>query len=395
MTTPTSCPRLPLPPRSPAARYCHRCGRAVTSGVGERGPWIVAWALVLVALSGITWFVLTKDTGQRHPGHGQRRQRRRRADAGRRRQHPAGHQPDVAAGAIPPAARPDHDRRRAAATPRTAQRLRRWRSAPTACWTRSTPTPATTPAAIHVRLGDYAAALALADTIQAEAPRHLFGDLLAARGGPGPGATRPTPSAPARPSCGHYDAEIKAGRPEYREHQAMLDRATAEQARPLPVRRTVTTEPHAPHHPRRPQPRFRRRVHVLRARRGQDRHRRPALRARAVGHRVAQPARARRRARGDRRLDPRLRLPRRPLRPARQRLLDGRRLRPPAGGAEPPRPARPARAGAAGASGSPCPGKLTTAYLALRLYQPDFEAVVVPFDQIEDAVLAATWTSAC
>jgi 1,4-dihydroxy-6-naphthoate synthase len=34
------------------------------------------------------------------------------------------------------------------------------------------------------------------------------------------------------------------------------------------------------------------------------------------------------------------------------------------------------------------PGKLTTAYLALRLFQPDFEPVVVPFDQIEDAVLA-------
>lgn len=34
------------------------------------------------------------------------------------------------------------------------------------------------------------------------------------------------------------------------------------------------------------------------------------------------------------------------------------------------------------------PGTLTTAYLALRLYQPEFEAVVTPFDQIEDAVLA-------
>jgi 1,4-dihydroxy-6-naphthoate synthase len=32
------------------------------------------------------------------------------------------------------------------------------------------------------------------------------------------------------------------------------------------------------------------------------------------------------------------------------------------------------------------PGLLTTAYLALRLYQPDFEAVVMPFDQIEGAV---------
>ena len=32
------------------------------------------------------------------------------------------------------------------------------------------------------------------------------------------------------------------------------------------------------------------------------------------------------------------------------------------------------------------PGLLTTAYLALRLWQPDFEAVVMPFDAIEDAV---------
>ena len=32
------------------------------------------------------------------------------------------------------------------------------------------------------------------------------------------------------------------------------------------------------------------------------------------------------------------------------------------------------------------PGKLTTAYLALMLYQPEFEPVVIPFDQIEAAV---------
>jgi 5,8-dihydroxy-2-naphthoate synthase len=34
------------------------------------------------------------------------------------------------------------------------------------------------------------------------------------------------------------------------------------------------------------------------------------------------------------------------------------------------------------------PGLLTTAYLALRLYQADFEAIVTPFDQIEDTVAA-------
>jgi len=33
------------------------------------------------------------------------------------------------------------------------------------------------------------------------------------------------------------------------------------------------------------------------------------------------------------------------------------------------------------------PGMLTSAYLALRIFEPDFEPVVTPFDQIEDAVV--------
>jgi 1,4-dihydroxy-6-naphthoate synthase len=33
------------------------------------------------------------------------------------------------------------------------------------------------------------------------------------------------------------------------------------------------------------------------------------------------------------------------------------------------------------------PGLMTSAYLALRLYEPSFEAIVIPFDQVEDAVL--------
>jgi 1,4-dihydroxy-6-naphthoate synthase len=33
------------------------------------------------------------------------------------------------------------------------------------------------------------------------------------------------------------------------------------------------------------------------------------------------------------------------------------------------------------------PGTMTSAYLALKIYQPDFEAVVIPFDKIMDAVL--------
>ncbi|HET7697018.1 MAG TPA: MqnA/MqnD/SBP family protein [Vicinamibacterales bacterium] len=45
-------------------------------------------------------------------------------------------------------------------------------------------------------------------------------------------------------------------------------------------------------------------------------------------------------------------------------------------------------AGAGGVKGRKIaiPGTLTTAYLALQLYEPDFEPVVVPFDQIEQFV---------
>lgn len=32
------------------------------------------------------------------------------------------------------------------------------------------------------------------------------------------------------------------------------------------------------------------------------------------------------------------------------------------------------------------PGKMTTAYLTLKLFEPDFEAVAIPFDQIPDAI---------
>ena len=35
------------------------------------------------------------------------------------------------------------------------------------------------------------------------------------------------------------------------------------------------------------------------------------------------------------------------------------------------------------------PGTLTTAYLSLKIFEPDFEPVMVPFDKILDAVATA------
>ena len=107
------------------------------------------------------------------------------------------------------------------------------------------------------------------------------------------------------------------------------------------------------------------------------------VRARAGGHRVAQPAA----------LPGELEVTavsihayaylRRDYALLGSRDLHGRRLRPPTGRHVPP-PADP-RARSAGVRVA-VPGLLTTAYLALRLYQPDIVPVVMPFDRIEDAV---------
>jgi len=53
-----------------------------------------------------------------------------------------------------------------------------------------------------------------------------------------------------------------------------------------------------------------------------------------------------------------------------------------------PRPAAPRTALAAPGRVVAVPGELTTAFLALKLYQPAVRHVVVPFDEIEDYVLA-------
>jgi len=80
---------------------------------------------------------------------------------------------------------------------------------------------------LHVQ-GDTAAALRLADTILAEHPKHLFGFLIRATAGRLVGDERLARRATAD-FLAAWDAEVKAARPEYRDHQNMLDqfRATA------------------------------------------------------------------------------------------------------------------------------------------------------------------------
>jgi hypothetical protein len=77
-------------------------------------------------------------------------------------------------------------------------------------------------AVLRLQVGDAAGALALADTILAQAPGHLFGYLIR-----GTAARQTNDTADFRQAArdfrSHYDAEMRGGRPEYGEHQPALD----------------------------------------------------------------------------------------------------------------------------------------------------------------------------
>ena len=77
-------------------------------------------------------------------------------------------------------------------------------------------------AVLRIQSGDLAGALALADTIQADAPGHLFGYLIRGDAAEARGDTAARARA-ERDFLAHYDAEMKAERVEYLEHRAALD----------------------------------------------------------------------------------------------------------------------------------------------------------------------------
>jgi hypothetical protein len=84
---------------------------------------------------------------------------------------------------------------------------------------------------LHLQVGGIAAALALADTLLAESPGHLFGYLV--RGEAARLRNDSAASAQARRDfMEHYDSEIRAARVEYLDHKPVLDefRTEAERA---------------------------------------------------------------------------------------------------------------------------------------------------------------------
>jgi hypothetical protein len=77
-------------------------------------------------------------------------------------------------------------------------------------------------AVLRLQVGDVPGALALADTILARTPGHLFGYVVRGDAADLQGDTAAARRA-ARDFLAHYAAEMGAGRIEYREHAAVID----------------------------------------------------------------------------------------------------------------------------------------------------------------------------
>jgi hypothetical protein len=210
-------------PLSPGAHFCHRCGQATggRAAPGDRGPWILAWSMILLTVGFIAWFVLRKPPEQVRP---------EMANVGT----PEGSGGAASGGGAPPDISQMTPRQR---FDRLYDRIvRALEQGDTATVTRFSPMAFAAygmldsvdelarydVGTLHASLGEFAQANALADTIQAAVPNHLFGDML--RGlvaefkGDKAGLARSYQQFLA-----HYDTEIQAKRPEYEIHKPLID----------------------------------------------------------------------------------------------------------------------------------------------------------------------------
>ncbi len=223
---------------SPQARFCHRCGRPTGPGATpvatrlpprERTAWIVAGGLCLVLLAVILLTVVRDAPAPMAPDMANPGAQSAREGAG-----PAGGPfSGGAAGAAPdisqmtPRERFDRlfNRVMQAAEQRDTAQVERFTPMALGAYAQldSINTDARYHAAVlRLQVGDVGGALALADTILARSPGHLFGYIVRGTAAGIQGDTA-TARRAGREFLSHYDAELKANRIEYREHEPAIE----------------------------------------------------------------------------------------------------------------------------------------------------------------------------
>ena len=217
--TPRACPfcRAEL---SPQARFCHRCGRPATAGAAhgganrsDRGAWAVAGALCVLLVGGIVYKVSSSASQPVAP------------DMANSGAVAGGRAPDIST--MTPQERFDRlfNRIMQAAERGDSAEVERFTPMALGAYQQLDSRDADAryhAAVLHLQVGDFAPALALADSILSESPGHLFGYLIrgtVARLQNNPAAQRRA----ERDFLAHYAQETATKRVEYLEHQPALD----------------------------------------------------------------------------------------------------------------------------------------------------------------------------
>jgi hypothetical protein len=214
---------------SPQARFCHRCGTpagtAAVNGVGHRSDrkaWTIAGGLCVLLVTGIAYKVSSDAPEPAAPDMANAG-----ASAGSSNQAgaPAGPAPDISA--MTPRERFDRlfNRIMQAASRRDSAEVERFTPMALGAYRQLDVTDADAryhAAVLHLQVGNLDAARALADTILAESPAHLFGYVI--RGEVAKlGGDSTLRGRAERDFLSHYDAEMGAKRVEYLEHQPVLE----------------------------------------------------------------------------------------------------------------------------------------------------------------------------
>ena len=213
---------------SPQARFCHRCGQSVPAagpvppaGQSDRRAWLVAGTVCVLLVAGIAYQVSSDAPEPAAPDMANAGS----SAGGAAASGPVGRAPDISS--MTPRERFDrlYDRIMRAASRSDSGEVRRFTPMAIGAYHQLEARDADAryhAAMLQTQVGEFPAAIALADTILAEAPGHLFGYLVR---GEVAGLRNDTAgrAQAGREFLKRYEGELKTGRVEYLEHKPALD----------------------------------------------------------------------------------------------------------------------------------------------------------------------------
>jgi hypothetical protein len=209
---------------SPQARFCHRCGHPVggpaRTPASERRAWTIAAVLCVLLLGGIVYRV-ARSAGQPVAPDMANSGVSSATLPGRT----GGRAPDISA--MSPRERFDRlfNRVMQSAEAGDSAQVEQFTPMALGAYQQLDSRDADAQyhaAVIHLQVGDLASANALADTILAESPGHLFGYVIRGTAARFQGDSAALKRA-EREFLAHYQAEMAAKRVEYQEHQPVIE----------------------------------------------------------------------------------------------------------------------------------------------------------------------------